>query len=836
MADLTGITIAQYKILRKLDGGNMGVVYKAEDTRLRRLVAIKFLAPELILDKKAKERFVREAQSASALDHLNICSIYEFNQTTDGKFYIVMPFYSGESLRQMLEKGALDVKRIIEIGIQLSDALTGAHTKNIIHRDIKPANIFITEDGVVKLLDFGIAKLSGIGGETSLQDLSGTVSYMSPEQILGEPVDNRTDIWSMGVVIYEMLTGQRPFGGEYTQTITYSILNDDPTNVLEIRKDIPVEFDSLIRKLLAKKVRNRYQLAMDAGTDLKKLLTSGRDSIQVPKESVSASILNKRMLYVLSGVVLILLIFIIYFWQSTQLREPDDQIITVLPLQSQSPEDQNLSISDGFTEDLILKLASSPQLSVRPWEFSLAYKNKDTDISKIRDEIGGTFFITGSFQSNQDTIVINLQLINTDQNVILWAGQFSGGSGDILYMQNEAIREITAVLIPESSPTDEPLSRSGLTAGTMAYNYYLKARGFYYRYTNPDNENSVRLYKKALNLDSTCAKAAAGLADAYAQKVLRYGAESVWLDSALARSNQALRHDGQLAEAYKARGLIYYTRSWFKKSIRANERALEINHSHAPAMANLGWAYLQTGDLQKAMQNLQKSYRLNPTNPAISTGIGFIYLILRADSDAKKWLQHAYDLQPDYQPNSGILLMMMQIMSLNSDSVTNAIAKEIQDPSYLIQSGDINFKKENLSEAARYYLKAMDINPQTWHPFTGINISTSVGTIFKQMGEDDYKILFELSRQQNHAAKVQGSEWWGIDYDMAAVSISSGETSQALQFLNDAVEKGFRFSRYLKTDPHFTLLNGNQKFQQLIRRIDDIIRPYRENLVADKTN
>jgi len=370
----------------------------------------------------------------------------------------------------------------------------------------------------------------------------------------------------------------------------------------------------------------------------------------------------------------------------------------------------------------------------------------------------------------------------------------------------------------------------------MAYNYYLQARGLYYQYTNQDNENAIRLYKKALELDYNYAEAEAGLADAYAQKVLRYSDDEVWLDSALVRSDRALNYNNKLAEAYKARGLVYYARSWFKKSIKANENALKYNLSHAPAMANLGWAYLQTGNLQKAMKNLQNAYRLYPTNPAINSGIGLIYLIFGDDVEAKKWLQHAYELQPDYQPSSGILLIMLQMMTNGSDSSISLLLSEMSDPLILIQNGDIEFKNGNLSDAAIYYLKAMDINPQTWHPFTGINISTSVGTIFKQLGEADYQTLLKISRQQNEAARKQGSEWWGIDYDMAANAMSTGKIKNALQHLESAVDNGFRFSRYLSIDPHFRDVRENERFKSLIQRINNIILSYQDIIISENRN
>jgi serine/threonine protein kinase len=828
MADLTGISIAQYKILRKLEGGNMGDVYKAEDTRLRRLVVIKFLSPQLILDPKAKERFIREAQSASALDHPNICAVYEFNQTTDGKFYMVMPFYSGESLQNIINRGQPDLNTVLEIALQLCDALDRAHSKGIIHRDIKPANIFITDSGEVKLLDFGIAKLSGTSGETSLYNISGTVSYMSPEQLLGASVDNRTDIWSLGVVLYEMLTGTKPFTGEYTQTITYSILNDDPGNILELEKELPPELDSVVRKLLAKQPRNRYQLGADVKEDLNRILSpdTNQNSSEVKRPN------RVGMIWVSASVIAIGLLILLFLVPLGRVDDAPNKIITVLPLNVDKNTGIEKSVSDGFIENVIFNLASKSSLSVRPWEFSSNYKNENLDLGLLQEKIGGDYFITGSLVSNGNEIEIRVKLLEPAQNALRWAGSFSASPKDMYSLQNRIVDQIKTVLLPDSKSPGEHIANGKLAPHTMAYDYYLKARGSYYRYTKEDNENAIRLYKRALQFDSNYAEAEAGLADSYAQNVLRYGEDKIWLDSALVRSNRALAIKENLSDAHKSRGLVYYTRSWFKKSIEANKNALKYNHSYAPAMANLGWSYLQTGNLKLAYQNLYQAYQLYPTNPAILTGIGFVHLILGDDNEAGKWLVHAYELQPDYQPSAGILLMMMTMLTSNADSMIMDIAKKVSDPLILIQLGDNAFKNKDLSESAIFYLKAMDINPQSWHPFTGINISTSVGTIFKKLGEPDHDTLFEISRQQNDAAVKQGSEWWGIDYDMAAYLVGTDRYNEAFQSLEKAVNKGFRFSRYLSIDPHFNALQNNDRFIQLINNIEEHNSASREMLIT----
>jgi len=260
---MIGKTVSHYKILEKLGGGGMGVVYKAQDLKLDRFVALKFLPPAFSLDEEAKQRFIHEAKAASALEHNNICNIHEINETEDGQLFIVMSCYEGESLKEKIEKGPLKIDQAIDIVIQIADGLSKAYGKEIIHRDIKPANIFMTEGGVVKILDFGLAKVTGQTQLTQMGTTVGTVAYISPEQARGEKVDHRTDIWSLGVVLYEMLTGERPFKGDYEQAVIYSVMNEEPIPVKKVNPAVPTELEQIVNKALRKNPELRYSSATE---------------------------------------------------------------------------------------------------------------------------------------------------------------------------------------------------------------------------------------------------------------------------------------------------------------------------------------------------------------------------------------------------------------------------------------------------------------------------------------------------------------------------------------------------------------------------------------------
>ena len=307
MDSLIGQTVSHYKILEPLGAGGMGVVYKAQDLNLDRIVALKFLPPDLTRDFQAKERFINEARSASSFDHPNICTVYEIGEAEDGQSFIAMPWYEGETLKRRIERAPIAIEEATRIALQIVQGLSKTHQKGIIHRDVKPANIIVTTEGVAKILDFGLSKLRGQTVLTKEGSTVGTVAYMSPEQARGDPVDQRTDIWSIGVVLYEMLSGRRPFNGDYDQVVIYSILNQDPTAVTDLRHDVPPDLGAIVTKCLQKDPARRHQSAVELGHDLEHLLGT-RES---RRQTLGAAVNSRRrpLTYTLSGLVVLVLLF-----------------------------------------------------------------------------------------------------------------------------------------------------------------------------------------------------------------------------------------------------------------------------------------------------------------------------------------------------------------------------------------------------------------------------------------------------------------------------------------------------------------------------------------------
>lgn len=415
---MIGETISHYKILEKLGGGGMGVVYKAEDTKLKRTVAIKFLPPDLIRDDEAKIRFVQEAQAASALEHNNICTIHEVDETEEGQLFIVMACYEGDTLKKKIEQGPLEIEDAVRIALQVAKGLSKAHEKGIVHRDMKPANIMITDDGVVKILDFGLAKLAGQTRITKTATTMGTVAYMSPEQSRGEIVDQRTDIWSLGVIFYQMITAQLPFNGEYEQAVIYSILNDDPESIDNLRTDVPAEIQKVVRTSLQKDVEKRYQSVgeiIGVLEELKRKFDSGQ--LVTPDQKIEHR--RKRKKY-LSAALAILLISVIavalLLWRNSRLRQMNILFDQLQPLAEAARfddafeliNDSGLDLKNLKNKDLVVRLGGDLSVETTPTGslVTLARIKSKPELSK------GEEFSIGSTPIRNHLLIAGEYLVN----------------------------------------------------------------------------------------------------------------------------------------------------------------------------------------------------------------------------------------------------------------------------------------------------------------------------------------------------------------------------------------------------------------------------------------
>jgi serine/threonine protein kinase len=447
--------VRKYKILAELGRGGMGVVYKAKDTRLKRTVALKFLPAELTQDKEAKKRFIQEAQAAAALEHPNICTVYEVDEA-EGQTFIAMSYIEGHSLKDKLQDGPIDVDGAKDIAIQVAEGLKEAHKKGIVHRDIKPANIMLDDEGRAKITDFGLAKLSWGVDLTKPSTILGTVAYMSPEQAKGEEVDHRTDIWSLGAMLYEMLSGERPFKKSHEQALIHSILNDEPKPIAEIRANIPRQFEEIIYKALEKDTRTRYQSIQELMEDLKQSVPT-----TFPKAEKS---------------------------------------IVVLPFDDMSPGKDNEYFSDGLTEEVISDLSSIQSLRVISRTSAMMLKGTKKSMKTIGRELDVQYVLEGSVRKAGNNLRITAQLIDATSDAHLWAKKYSGTLDDVFDIQEKVSRSIVDALKLKLSPEENQRMSERPIENIKAYECYLKANAEISKYTEEGLNLGIRYLQNGLDI------------------------------------------------------------------------------------------------------------------------------------------------------------------------------------------------------------------------------------------------------------------------------------------------------------------------------------------------
>jgi serine/threonine-protein kinase len=590
---MIGKIISHYKILSKLGEGGMGVVYKAEDTKLKRIVALKFLPPEQTRDKNAKARFMHEAQAASSLEHPNICSIHEIDETPDGRMFIVMPCYEGESLQEKIERGPLKLDETADIAIQVASGLSKAHEKGIVHRDIKPGNIFVTSDGLAKIVDFGLAKLSGRTKLTRTGTAPGTLAYMSPEQLKGGDVDHRTDIWALGVVVYEMITGETPFRGDYEQAMSYSIINEAPKPVRTVRPDVPVEMERLIEKTLSKNPKERYQKAtelIDALQSLKKRFESrAADAGHSDEKSIPS--------------------------------------IAVLPFTNMSPDPENQYFGDGLAEELINALAQIKGLRVAARTSAFRFRGEEVDIREIGEKLNVGTVLEGSVRKAGSRLRITAQLINIEDGYHIWSERFDREMRDIFDIQDEITRAIVDQLRVELVGLKDRTLVSCPTENLEAYSAFLKGRYYWNSLTPEGWQKSLELFQRAIELDPSFALPHAWLS-------IHYGSQAFWGDVApkgvtpkvRAEAERALELDDTLGVAHAGLAWVYWFLDWdFRAAEREFKRAFELDPGAAYGRTNYALFLACRGRKEEAVREARLALKLDPLSSLVAAWAAAVF-------------------------------------------------------------------------------------------------------------------------------------------------------------------------------------------------------------------
>lgn len=501
---MEGKTISHYTIKEKLGGGGMGVVYKAEDTKLRRTVALKFLPASFSYDEEAKQRFLYEAYAASSIQHHNICNIHDIDETEDDRLFICMDYYDGKTLKQKIAEGPLKINIAIDIAIQVAQGLLKTHEQKIIHRDIKPANIFITQDGTVKILDFGLAKLSGQANITKMGSTLGTAAYMSPEQASGNDVDHRTDIWSLGIVMYEMITGCTPFKNEFEQAVLYSILNEEPKPVTALRSGVPMELERIIFKAMNRDPEDRYQHIDEMIVDLRNIdFTEQRNSVKRLKYNKKKK--YKHTLY-WSAAIVILMISVFALWkflETSHTKMEKRKFIAVLPFKSISDTEENKDFADGIHDDIIIQLSKIGELKVIARSSVLEYQGSKKTVKQIASELGAGSILEGSTRRSNNLIRVNARLVDPETGENLWAESYDRPYEDIFEIQSDLAQKIANALQVKLGAEELVSLQTEPTENLVAWDYFRKGKYFWeVSYNFEGNLKSAEMFTMACSLDT----------------------------------------------------------------------------------------------------------------------------------------------------------------------------------------------------------------------------------------------------------------------------------------------------------------------------------------------
>ena len=822
---MIGKTISHYKILEKLGSGGMGVVYKAQDTKLERFVALKFLPYHVSQDEENKKRFILEAKAASALNHPNIATIYEIDET-DGEMFIAMEYIDGESLQARIARDLLPIDEALTIVRQIAEGLSKAHTKKIIHRDIKPANILIAEDGQVKIVDFGLAKLAGRTLLTQEGMILGTVAYMSPEQTQGIAVDHRTDIWSLGVVWYEMLTGRLAFRGDYEQAIIYSILNEDPEPLSDLRPEVSAEIEQSIYKALAKETGDRYSSVTELLLDSKKTAIRSEPGGTAPEK----------------------------------IEESEGPSVAVIDFANITREAAVDWLAGGIAESVTVDLQKIAALRVISREkiskVLVKFKKQKLDEDQILDlgsSLGVRWLVWGGFQKMGPAIRITAHFTEISTGNLVGSAKVDGSMEDIFILQDRIITELMDALNLEISDSEFKKIKTPETLELEAYEYYAKGRQLFGQFGKTSFGDARELFEKAIEIDGEYALAYAGLGGIYIFKFIEQ-TDSRDLDIGISYLQKSIKYDCELSDPYFWLTYAYFRKQEFDQAIKAGIKAVELTPDHFNAHYFLGVAYLAKVTISyelerypEATQHITRSVALEPNYEASRMILAWIFLLNGNYEGAKEHLERAVAIE-------------------ESDKFEG-----VKFVGALTLLGNLYYRQQQMNSAQEWYEKSLDLLEKSDHlyaePFTALTYCGLGNVELTRRRYDDarrnYKMAIEIIEKNpkalgigyfatyahlgmakafhklgmNREATQQLEEtlklfqdrkgydfsliWEGSDaqilYDIASYHALLNDRQEALSHLRKAIACGWADVPYWHVDENFSRLRQEVEFQKIVQ-------------------
>ncbi|MFQ6081841.1 MAG: protein kinase [Candidatus Aminicenantia bacterium] len=875
MKEITiGSTFAgRYQVIEELGRGGMGVVYKAKDNKLKRTVALKFLTPKALGSEEEKTRFVHEAQAAAALDHPNICTVYEIDEAEEPapvgrQTFIAMAYIKGQSLKEKIESGPLKLDEALDIAIQVAEGLQEAHEKRIVHRDIKSTNIMVTEKGQAKIMDFGLAKLAEGTKLTKAATIMGTVAYMSPEQVRGETVDHRTDIWSLGVVLHEMVTGQLPFKGEYEQAVMYSILNEGSEPLTSVRSGIPLEFERIVNKCLEKDPTERYQTTADLKADLKRLkrdISSGKAAVHIATAAVPHPFqrLLRKTAVPLTGVIIAMLLLLLLSSNRRAVKKwlgfeaiPAEKHLAVLPFTIVGGDSEDQAFCDGLVETFTSKLTQLERFQGSLWVVpaSEVRERGITSVSEARRAFGVNLVVTESMQRIDDMLQLTLNLVDTKTLRQLRSEVIKGGINNLSDMHNNAVIKLVGILDIELQPqTSRVLTTGGPTVPDVS-ELYVKARGYMQRYEKEENlDTAISLFKRAIDKDSSYALAYAGLGEAYWRKY-KLTKDPNWVKIAQSYCNRAIQLSESLAPVHVTLGIIYRDTGRYEDAIKEFQQALLLDPVNSDAHRELASAYEKLGKLEKAEATYKKAIELRPSYWAGYSYLGVFYYFQGRYTEAEKMFLKVTELTPDnirgYNLLGAVYLQMGRI-----DLATAMLKKSLAiKPDAVTYSnlGTLYFYQRRYADATAMYEEAIKLGENRYTIWGNLADTYRYMPGYSEKEREAYQRAIQLAEKEleinpkdahlhgnlafyyailgNHknaltkiskARKLAPNDVWVLRKCVQVFELAN-QRDQALQALEEFIKRGGSIDEVHK-DPDLSELRKDPLYQQLVMKEESTV-------------